>query len=280
MIIEWDKILAAPSKTYKIEGNNLVILKNRLDDFRKAAEDARARIKELSEIIKMAETENKKKGSEIRDLNTKIDQLKGLVTSMEKVVSVKDESLGATMNIHANFMKEIDRLSGELSIKNRDLSELQEKDSELQEKLADFEKREAELNSKMKEFEVKISSLNARISELEQTLAEKDDKITQFTTRVAKLEQENQLKDKTITDKTAEMEKLESKIRALNREIEDLKAKVPAEKKDEEIEGVVKSTPCPKCGFQTYDVYEMVDGKKKLIRQYCPNPTCAWFRVP
>jgi len=278
MVLKWEKILEAPTKSFKIEGHSLLVLKNRIDDLNNAKDASTARINELSEIISMLQSEDKAKAQKIKTLQAKVDKLSELATSLESVVSTKDESLGATMNIHANFMKEIDRLSGEVSVKNRENSELNKKYATLEEKVTELEKTNSDLESNSSKIEKKIVELvkileydkndiensRTRITELQDEIKTKDDLITENNEKI-------KTKDDLITEKN-------EKIDALNQDLEDLKAKVPKEDVIEEIEGVVESIPCPKCGTRTFEVYEVVNGEKHLIRHYCPSPNCAWLK--
>ena len=230
----------------------------------------------------MAQEETKEKDEKILALQARVDKLSELATSLETVVSTKDESLGATMNIHANFMKEIDRLSGDVSVKNRENSELTKKYAALEEKVAELEKSNSDLESNSSKIQKKIVELVKILEYDKNDIENSRTRITELQEEIKKKEDSDKENNEKIDALNKEIEDLvkenNEKIDALNKEIEDLKTKVPKEPVVEEIEGVEKSIPCPKCGTQTYEVYELVDGEKHLIRHYCPSPTCGWLK--
>jgi len=116
MALEWDKIKSEPIKSYKIQGHNLLDLKEKLEQQEKS-------------IAELTNTRN--------ELIIKVDSLEEKITNLESEMKEKDEkitSLEENKKEAENFLKE---LENSLSNNNEEIKLLKEdiliKDSKISE---------------------------------------------------------------------------------------------------------------------------------------------------
>ncbi len=152
--------------------------------------------------------------------------------------------------------------------------------SELKEKVSQKEKNISELQAEISHLQVQMSEKESEIASLNQQRAEEtskyDSEIQGYTSQLDELLAEIKAKESTIQEKDTKIEKLNGKIEDLNSKIEELKEQIPKKPVYEKAEEVARGAACPKCGWTTVEEYKIVDGRKQLIRKYCPNTFCLW----
>jgi len=247
-----------------VVGTELLDFKLKLE--RKIAELTKSRTEDSASMDKL----EKKAADLTADNKRMIERIKSLEVelrgSSEKVASIgpdlkgKDEKLAA-LEAELQEKKEkiasletgVYELNNSISVKNAELARLENL------------KRDAGENLK-KETE-------SMQNQLEELLKESDAKDAVLKTRdgeIAELNNKNTELNKTIED-------LNKNTEALNKTIEELKEKIPKKPVYEKAEEVVKGTTgCPKCGWTLMEDYKFVEGKRILIRKYCPNTFCLW----
>jgi DNA repair exonuclease SbcCD ATPase subunit len=242
MAIEWDKILDKPDKSYKVQGHQLLELKQK----------AESNEKKLSELKNTFD-----------DLTKEMASLKTTVSNLESKLKEKDNKI-------ISLEENIENLNNSISTDEEEINRLnkanKEKDDQIASLGSNISRLETELSTVVQEVpkkESEITRLKGRLEDLQATI------ITKQTIIEEKEDQINQL--------TMDSEELNKQIVEANAHIEELKEKIPKKPVYEEAEETVKGkSSCPKCGWPTLEEYRTVDGKKQLIRKYCPNTFCLW----
>lgn len=285
MSIEWDKIKENPNKSHKIEGVNLLNLKLKIESQEKSISELTQNIEELTaknnsleEKITNLESESQEKTGKIASLEEKINELDGSISQTKKEVEsstteleTKNQTISELENSVSNKQEEIKNLNEYMSAANEKISEIQDqmnvKNNEIQ-----------TLESKNSELENETSKLNENISELQNRLSDKDASSSENENKINALQNQTSELQEEIKGKDREIDELNQKIETLNTNIAELKEQIPKKPVYAKAEQVVKGGKCPKCGFPTYEEYRMVEGKRQLIRKYCPNTSCGWSK--
>ena len=244
MAIEWDKILTKPDKSYKVEGHTLL-------QFRHKSELNEKKIAELT--------------GRSNDLTEKIATLTAQITNLETKLSQKDETI-------SNFETKLETSNSSISERDEKAKKLEdtikEKDDIISRLKAELSRLDAELSAAVQEAtksENETNNLRKEVETLQQTLTKAQARIEDSNSKATQLFLEIDEKDSIIAN--------------LSQEIENLKEQIPKKPVYEEAEETVKGAGCPKCGWTTLEEYKIVDGKKQLIRKYCPNTFCLWTSV-
>ena len=295
MSIDWNKIIAAPSKIYKIQGDVLLALKESLN----ALEDERIGLNEkiasFEEPIRNLQFENTEKDAQLHILQDKISRLNELIDALEKTVTNKDESMGNIMNMHANFMIEIARLNEEILKKKREIFEFENQNSKVEAEKNEFKNKTLELQQDLENLNSKVAGetteLNNQTFELQKTVSQLQDKITGLEDKLlqdqteletlnrlnSELQDASEQKDNLLREEDEQINELNVKIETLDTQLEALKDQRPKTPVLEDHEGVLEGPACPHCGSPTNEIYKDLAGKKQLIRRYCTNLNCGFM---
>ncbi len=283
---EWEKIQSAPSKNYRIQGSDLIRMKDKIDELSAIHDEMNATIFSLEEKVTELEANNKNKDGQITAFKSRITNLNELISSLEKVVSTRDETMGAQMDIHTSFVEEIKRLTDQVKLTDKEISDLNDKVSELKSEITELKKQNSKLVSKKSKLEAQLSDWETQQSDwerkklkLDKVISENEKEITGLKTKVSELQEEGKRNLEAIGERNEEINSLNLKILALNTKIQELEDQIPKKAVLEKADEVVKGRSCPNCGFTTFEEYKSVKGKKELIRKYCPNPNCRWIMV-
>ncbi|MHA1265952.1 MAG: hypothetical protein ACTSRS_12040 [Candidatus Helarchaeota archaeon] len=263
MTIEWDKILSKPSKQYKVPGEKLLEFRQKIE---RLSHDKNKIDNEIIDLNKQKNTLE----SKITTLEEKVKSLESQLTEKDTTISTLNEKMST---LESDLNETIKTLESELNAKGTKITTLEEKIKTLESELN-------EKNSSLSEKITEIENLQNQLSEKEATLNKVQQESTELTnqqnTMITNLKNEIASKNELLEKKDQEIENLTEKIDNLNKEIEELKEKIPKKPVYEKADEVVKGAGCPKCGWTTIEEYKYVDGKRQLIRKYCPNTFCMW----
>lgn len=252
MPIEWDKIQAKPTKEYKVIGQELLSFKQKIEELTKIRTEESGFTKNLENKVAELTAENKQKDEKI--------------SSLEADISGKDEKLAS--------------LEPELNEKNEKINSLEGKISELNNSIATKEAELANLNENLSTSDSKSLEIQAQIAEKESELGklttEKDSEIEKLKAEAEDFR--NQLEEllKNLETNENTLKERDDEIANMTAKIEELKEQIPKKHVYETAEETVKGAQCPKCGWPIREEYKTVNGKRTLIRKYCPNTFCMW----
>jgi len=252
MPIEWDKIQSKPTKEYKVIGQELLNFKQKIDEMTKIRAEESDFIKNLEKKVSEITTENKQKDEKINSLEIDLNEKNEKVSSLESELTEKNEKINSLEANISELNNTISTKDTELANLNENLSISNSKSSKVQNQVAEKESALAKLKSESQ-------------SALAKSKTETEDMRNQLEEILKDLEtKENIIKEK------------EEEIASLNAKIEELKEQIPKKPVYEEAEETVKGAQCPKCGWPIQEEYKIVDGRRHLIRKYCPNTFCMW----
>ena len=295
MSIDWNKIIAAPSKIYKIQGDVLLALKESLN----ALEDERIGLNEkiasFEEPIRNLQFENTEKDAQLHILQDKISRLNELIDALEKTVTNTDESMGNIMMMHANFMKEIGRLNDEVLQKKREIFDLENQNSKVEAEKNEFKTKNLELQKDLENLSSKVvgegTDLQNQVVELQTIVSQFQDKITGLEDQLSQdqneleklirlnrdLQDASDAKENILHEKDERINELDVKLETLDKQLGTVKDQNPKTLVLEDHEGVLEGPACPHCGSPTNEIYRDLEGKKQLIRRYCTNSNCGFM---
>ncbi len=314
MVIEWEKIKSEPTKIYKIPGQDLLNLKEQVESQHKniegltiARDELSAKIDSFEKKMTGLETEIKSKDEQLSSLEAFSNELKKQHARESKA---KEQRISELENSVSNKEEEIKRLKEEILSRSDEISELQAKANEitvLQNRISELQAKDNEiiaLQDRISELQAKangITALQNKISKLQDGNSELITEISKMQDQISAKESEiGNLKKETaettsrfenevkslksrvdelqgiIKAKEDSLGERDRKIDELNVEMEELKQQIPKKPVFEKAEEVSKGASCPKCGIPTLEEYKIVEGKRQLIRKYCPNPSCGW----
>jgi predicted nucleic acid-binding Zn-ribbon protein len=281
MPIEWDKIENKPTKEYKVVGTELLDFKLKLE--RNIAELTKLRTEDSAFSAKLEKkvadfsAENKQLLEKIKVLEV---ELRG---SSDKIGSIEPDLKGKSEKIAA--------LETELQEKNEKIASLETGVNELNNSIAAKDAELAKLNVDISEKGSAIAKIQGEASGLRSQSAGKESELENvkreaesMRNQLEELLKESDTKEAALKKSEAEIAELNTKntelnktVEALNAKITELKELIPKKPVYEKAEEVVKGTTgCPKCGWTLMEDYKLVDGKRQLIRKYCPNTFCMW----
>jgi DNA repair exonuclease SbcCD ATPase subunit len=257
MPIEWDKMENKPTKDYKVVGTELLDFKISME--RKIAELNKLRSEDSASLDKLEKksadlsAENKRMIERIKSLELDLKGTSEKVATIEPNVKEKNEKIAA--------------LEAELQEKNEKIASLETGVNELNNSISVKNAEIARLENLKRETEENLKRENESMREqLEELLKDSDAKDDALKKRDGEFAEQS--------NKNAELTKT---IENLNAKVAELKELIPKKPVYEKAEEVVKgTTSCPKCGWSLMEEYKYVEGKRQLIRKYCPNTFCMW----
>ncbi|MHA1382686.1 MAG: hypothetical protein ACTSR3_02910 [Candidatus Helarchaeota archaeon] len=232
--------------------------------------------------------------NEINLLNEKLSDLENQILKLNKEIKDNNEKNTILENQNQNLNNELSKLKSEIQNLEIKITQLENLKSQNELELEKLNKQAAENSSKTEstiiELNSKLENLQKVISDKEKSIKEKDEKINELNNKREELNQSIENLNKKIEESNKEImelrninqelqnenEELNRKIKNLDTKLDDLKGKMPKKVVYETPEQVIKGSPCPKCGMTTFEEFKMVNGKKKIIRKYCPNSSCGW----
>lgn len=267
--------------------NSLLI--SQIEQLKKDSEKSLEEIRNKhSNDLNVKNRELNAKNDEITELNTfiselqkKISELETSITSLEEDISefkrqntAKDEALDSLKTDLNNKISDLERMENELTEKD---SRIKTQQNELELKLSE-KGAEAEniISERTTEYEKKLEDSKAAYEKEKNALNEislkKEEEISQLKEKISELTQ-------TISDKDTTISEKEEAIKTLNQSIKELKDQIPEKPIYEKADELVKGAACPNCGVLVWEEYRYIEGKKELIRKYCPNTNCGWSYI-
>ena len=260
MPIEWDKIESKPVEKYKIAGVDILNLKNKIEHQEKSIEEVTSKVNASEKKVSELMAENKKKDEKINSLEAEIKGQNEKITSLGAELAEKNGNISALETNISELNNSISakeaestQLSEDISSKNTRTAELQNQITKLQNQIAESQKKSSQLQEQAKGKE---SELKTQFEEIQGILKDRED---------------------ALKEREEDIDKLNATNAGLEAKITELKELIPKKPVYEKADETVKSkSGCPKCGWPVLEDYKIVDGKKKLIRKYCPNTFCMW----
>lgn len=270
MSIEWDKVLDKPEKNYKVTGETLLEFRKRIEiledeksKISKEQSNLSDKVTSLEQQVSSLETTIKEKTATIASLEGKLTDLNSSMDSKDNLVAKLEEELTSKAN-------NITTLEKALSDQKAENTQLHDKTAALEDQIAS---KQVEIDGIKQEMSQQLDQLNNKL--VQQTEQYKTD-VNTLNNKITELQGLVDLKEKALQEKDGQIGILNGQIETLNTKIEELKEQIPKKPVYEDADEVVKGSGCPKCGWTTIEEYKIVDGKKHLIRKYCPNTFCMW----
>ena len=288
MPIEWDKIENKPTKDYKVVGTELLDFKLKLE--RNIAELTKLRTEDSAFSAKLEKkvadltAENKRMIERIKSVEV---DLKG---SSEKIASVEPDLKGKNEKIVA-LETELQEKNEKIATLETGVNELNNSISAKDAELARLTQDISEKTSKITKIQGDATGLQANFSQLRSQSAGKESELENLKSetesmrnQLEELLKDSDAKEATLKKRDGEIADLNQKNAELNKTVENLDSKIselkeliPKKPVYEKADEVVKGTSgCPKCAWTVMEEYKFVEGKRHLIRKYCPNTFCMW----
>lgn len=173
MSIEWDKIMANPSKGYKTTGQNLLDLKNKIGVLEKEIMELTNTRNELTAKLEASDNRANSLDEKVRELSEELGQLKQNTEMTINEIRKKSGDETTTRD------DKISDLEASVSDKDKEIKYLNEQIAEMQPKAVRAEALENKvkdleaLENKVKELGNDISTKEAEIEELKQQVPKK-----------------------------------------------------------------------------------------------------------
>jgi len=290
MNINWQEAEEKPDKKQKVDGKELLGLREIRKNLEKELSETRQELSHIKQVLEETTREleeTKRKAAEKEKVN---DDLVSQILELNETL----ESYGTQIK---NLEMSLDKLSSISYDYNEEIANLKIKLKQTERKLEDSDQKLEESNQKLKEAHKTINKQEGRISALSTQLEEKkgvlpkidenDQKISEIYSQLQ--EKENELKkarnlleekENIIEDKNTSISELESQLHGKSNALKNLILKM--ENSDHPIEELYNPSPeiefeetkpkeervrCPKCGAFGKDVRAMVDRTKVLRYQ-------------
>ncbi|MHA1377138.1 MAG: hypothetical protein ACTSRG_02035 [Candidatus Helarchaeota archaeon] len=226
-------------------------------------------INELNQKISDLKNSLSKKNDEIDNLNHEISEKNLKLSELEKTTDEKTKEISGLQERKSKLENEKSNLNNEVSDLKNKISELETKNSEI---AREIENLRSEISTKSSEIE----NLQKKIAEKEEDMVKKDSEIEGLHSKNEELNKHIEELTEQLEESNTKTKEASVKIEELNTKIEELNAQLPKKVVYETPEQVVKAGPCPKCGQTTFEEFKIVNGKKQILRKYCPNTSCGW----
>ncbi len=256
MSIEWDKILNNPTKSFKVRGEELLEFRSKIEsqdmkitDLTNARDELNSRIKTLEKNVSELQSKLKARDEKLESMTVEIDGLD------EKLTQTKTDADSSVSELKIKY-------DGEIGTKDKVISELKASLSQKDNEISELKNNKSQLESKNSELESMKNNLEGKTSQNENEIIALKNQIDDLQSQ--------------INSKDAALKIKDAKIDEYNVKIEELKDQIPKKPIYEKAEEIIKGASCPNCGMETKEEYKIVDGKRELIRKYCPNVTCGW----
>jgi len=220
----------------------------------------------VAKLRKEHEEQMQQKERIISELNNSISKIEiENKTIKEENSNNRDKILKMEMKIH--------ELEGQITRNDTEVEPIKIQFDKVQEEIKAKEKSLKDRYTEIDELKLKIESLNT-ISQ--NVTSAKDEEIEKYKTQVDTLQKLVQTKEDFLTQKETLINDLNNKIGEMTVEIENLNNLIPKKPVLEEADEIVKGAQCPRCGMSVFEEYKIDEGKRTLIKKYCPNTSCGW----